>query len=209
MVSTRADLRDTPTVFVVDDDDAVRSSLKELAESQGLRAETFADAEEFLARFDPSRPGCLILDVRLGEVSGLELQEKLIERGSSLPVIMISAFGTIPSTVRAMRGGAIDFLQKPFSPRLLVDRMQEAIELDRSNRLKEIRRAKVEAQLSELTPRENDVLAHIKLGRTSREIADLPDLSPRTVEGNRQVILRKLGVGSATQLVRLLLSIEK
>ena len=209
MVSTRADLRDTPTVFVVDDDDAVRSSLKELAESQGLRAETFADAEEFLARFDPSRPGCLILDVRLGEVSGLELQEKLIERGSSLPVIMISAFGTIPSTVRAMRGGAIDFLQKPFSPRLLVDRMQEAIELDRSNRLKEIRRAKVEAQLSELTPRENDVLAHIKMGRTSREIAELLDLSPRTVEGHRQVILRKLGVGSATQLVRLLLSIEK
>ena len=208
MVISRNDPSDGPTVFVVDDDQGVRKSLQALAHSAGLVAETFASADEFLDGFDPARSGCLVLDVRLGETSGLDLQEELGRRGSSLPVIMISGYGTIPNTVRAMRGGAIDFLQKPFSPRLLFDRIREAIELDRANRARERRRARVESQLAELTPRELEVLEHIKLGRTSREIAEELKLSPRTVEGHRQVILRKLGVGSAPQLMRLLLSVD-
>jgi FixJ family two-component response regulator len=196
-------------VFVVEDDEAVRNSLRGLARSAGLAAEAFASAEEFLEGFDPSRSGCLVLDIRLGSTSGLDLQEELAQRGSSLPVIMITAYGTIPSTVRAMRNGAIDFLQKPFPPRLLLDRIREAIDLDRANRAREKRHARVEAQLAGLTPREGQVLEHIKLGRTSREIAEALDLSPRTVEGHRQVVLRKLGVNSTAQLMRLLLSLDE
>jgi len=207
MVALRSDTQhDRPTVFVVDDDSGVRESLQTLVRSVGLAAETFASANEFLENFDPTRSGCLILDVRLGDSSGLDLQEDLTRRGSLLPVIMISGYGTIPSTVRAMRGGAIDFLQKPFSPRLLQDRINEAIELDRANRASEKRRAKIEAQLAELTPREREVLEQLKMGKTSREIAEALELSPRTVEGHRQVVLNKMGVHSTTQLVRMLLS---
>lgn len=208
MVTSRNNSSDQPVVFVVDDDEGVRKSLQALASSAGLLVETFASAEEFLAHFDPSRSGCLILDVRLGDTSGLDLQEELTKRGSSLPVIVISGYGTIPGTVRAMRGGAIDFLQKPFSPKLLLDRIREAIELDRANRSKDKKREQIQSQLRELTPREAEVLEHIKLGLTSREIAEILRLSPRTVEGHRQVILRKMGAGSAAQLIHLLMSVE-
>lgn len=209
MVIGRTDPPQVPTVFVVEDDDAVRNSLRGLVRSAGLAAEAFASAEQFLEGFDPSRSGCLVLDVRLGSTNGLDLQEELARRGSSLPVIMITAYGTIPSTVRAMRNGAIDFLQKPFPPRLLVDRIREAIDLDRANRAREKRRARVETQLAGLTAREAEVLEHIKCGRTSRAIAEALALSPRTVEGHRQMVLRKFGVNTTAQLMRMLLSLDE
>lgn len=209
MVTNRNNSDARPTVFIVDDDGSVRASLAALVESVGLQAETFASAREFLDGFDPARPGCLVLDVRLGEENGLDLQDELTLRGSSLPVIMVTAFGTIPATVRAMRGGAIDFLQKPVPSSLFRDRIHEALELDRANREREMRRSTLQARLGDLTPREAEVLEFIKLGRTSRDIAEQLELSPRTVEGHRQVILRKFGVNSTAQLLHLLATLEE
>lgn len=195
-----------PTVFVVDDDEGVRKALFTLATSAGLTAETFASGTEFLAAFDPRRSGCLVLDVRIGNESGLDLQEGLAERNSTLPVIMITGYGNVPTSVRAMKSGAIDFLQKPFSPRLLLDRIREAIAMDEATRSENRRREKVESRVASLTPREKEVMGLLETGKTSKEIAEIIHLSVRTVEGHRREVLRKMGVGSAAQLVRLLLS---
>lgn len=198
------DTGSTPTVFVVDDDQGVRKALHALATASGLTAETFAAPDEYLAQLNPDRAGCLVLDVRLGNASGLDLQDELRRRGCNIPVIMITGYGNVPTSVRAMRGGAIDFLQKPFSPRLLLDRIREAIDIDRENRAASRKRARIEERIASLTPREREVMDQLVTGTTSRDIATALDLSVRTVEGHRREVLRKMAANSAAQLVRIL-----
>lgn len=194
-----------PTVFVVDDNKGIRQSLEALFESVGLAVETYPSGERYLEAYDPARPGCLVLDVRLGESSGLDLQDELRRREARIPIIVVTAYSNVPISVRAMKGGALDFLKKPVEPTTLLDRVREAIEIDRKRREEWEARANVTARARRLTPREREVMDLLLSGRTSREIAAKLGLSVRTVEGHRRVVLRKMEVSSATQLVRAVL----
>lgn len=191
------------TVFVVDDDAAMRESLRFLVESVGLDVETFERAEDFLARYDPELPGCLILDVRMPEVSGLELQERLAEYGSGLPIIMVTGYGDVPMAVRAMRNGAVDFIEKPFSDQHLIDRVQEAIARDRLRRTERKGRESVARRVSTLSAREREVLDLVVTGKANKVIAHELGLSPKTVEVHRARLMKKLNVSSVAELVQL------
>jgi two-component system response regulator TtrR len=191
------------TVFVVDDDAAMRESLRFLVESVGLDVETFERAEDFLARYDPELPGCLILDVRMPEVSGLELQERLAEYGSGLPIIMVTGYGDVPMAVRAMRNGAVDFIEKPFSDQHLIDRVQEAIARDRLRRTERKGRESVARRVSTLSAREREVLDLVVTGKANKVIAHELGLSPKTIEVHRARLMKKLNVSSVAELVQL------
>jgi two-component system response regulator FixJ len=197
-----------PTVFVVDDDAAVRKSLRWLLESVSLPVETFATGQEFLDAFDPDRPGCLVVDVRLPEMSGLELQERLAARGATLPAIVITAHGDVPMAVRAMKGGAIDFLEKPFSDQLLLDRVQQALRLDSQVRQQRERQGQVVARLNLLTPREREVLERVVQGKSNKVMAAELDISTKTVEAVRARLMRKMQADSVADLVRMALLAE-
>jgi len=197
------------TVFVVDDNAAVRKSLQALMESAGLASETYAASEEFLAAYDPERPGCLVLDVRLQRSSGLDLQEELCRRKATLPIIVLTGHGNVPTSVRALKAGAVDFLQKPVPPKVLLERVRAAIEIDRRARATAAEDAVVAERLAHLTPREREVMELMVAGKTSKEIAAALRLSIRTVEGHRRMVLSKANVSSAAQLVRTVLSVRK
>jgi FixJ family two-component response regulator len=194
------------TVFVVDDNAAVRKSLRALLESAGLVVEAYATAEEFLVAYDPERPGCLVLDVRLRQGSGLDLQDELRRRNAILPIIILTGHGNVQTSVRALKGGAVDFLQKPTPPNLLLERVASAIALDRQARAATTERAAILERLAQLTPREREVMELLVAGRTSKEIAAALRVSVRTVEGHRRIVLSKTKVASAAQLVRVVLS---
>src|SRR6185436_4463322 len=147
-----------PTVFVVDDNPGLRRSLQELLASAGLAAETYSSPQEFLARYDPQRPGCMLLDVRLRGQSGLDLQEELRRRQVTLPIIVITGYGDVPTSVRAFKGGAIDFLEKPVPPKKLLERVREALEVDRRARATATEHAVVVDSITHLTPREREVM---------------------------------------------------
>ena len=191
------------TVFVVDDDAAMRESLRFLVESVGLDVETFERAEDFLERYDPELPGCLILDVRMPEVSGLELQERLAEYGSGLPIIMVTGYGDVPMAVHAMRNGAVDFIEKPFSDQHLIDRVQEAIARDRLRRTERKGRESVARRVLTLSAREREVLDLVVAGKANKVIAHELGLSPKTVEVHRARLMKKLNVSSVAELVQL------
>jgi len=195
-----------PTVYVVDDSPALRKSVRWLIKSAGLTAEIYASAREFLDAYDPTKPGCLVLDVRLQQMSGLDLQAELAARRAPTPIIFITAYGDVATAVRALRGGAVDYIQKPFSDQLLLDRVWQAIERDRDARRREAIRAEVAQRLARLTPREREVMRGLVAGMTSREIAADLCLSVRTVEAHRAQVLAKMQVDSGTKLVRLVLS---
>jgi len=197
------------TVFVVDDNAGVRKSLRALFESADLAVETYASGEEFLADYAPDRAGCLLLDVRLRHSSGLDLQDELRRRKSTLPVIVLTGHGTVPTSVRALKAGAVDFLQKPAPPKVLLDRVCNAIEVDRQTRATAAEGAVVREQLAHLTPRQREVMELLLAGKTSKEIATVLRVSVRTVEGHRRVVLAKTNVSSAAQLVRVVLSVRK
>jgi FixJ family two-component response regulator len=194
------------TVFVVDDNAGVRKSLRALLESAGLAVEAYATGEEFLAAYDPQRSGCLVLDVRLRHGSGLDLQDELRRRNATLPIIVLTGHGNVQTSVRALKGGAIDFLQKPTPPNLLLERVVAAIDLDRQARATTLSRTAVLERLAHLTPREREVMELLVAGKTSKEIATALRVSVRTVEGHRRIVLAKANVASAAQLVRLVLS---
>src|SRR5262245_10385135 len=160
-----------PTVFVVDDDKTVRESLRWLVDSVGLPVETYANAQEFLSAMNGGRPGCLILDVRMPGMSGLELQQELQMQGMNIPVIMITGYGDVPTAVRALTGGAMDFIEKPFSRQLLLDRIRHALEMNRKTREVEAQRAEVESRFARLTPRERQVMELVVGGKTNKVIA--------------------------------------
>jgi two-component system response regulator FixJ len=192
----------TPTVFVVDDNAGVRRSLRALFESAGLAVETYASSEEFLAVYDPMREGCLLLDVRLRNSSGLDLQDELRRREAKLPIIVLTGHGTVPTSVRALKGGAVDFLQKPASPKVLLERVRAAIDSDRQARAKAAEDAAMVERLAHLSAREHEVMELLLTGMTSKEIAAALGLSNRTVEGYRRMVLCKTNVSSTAQLIR-------
>lgn len=196
------------TVFVVDDNVGVRKSLRALLESAGLAVETFASGEEFLGAYEPDRPGCLVLDVRLRNSSGLDLQDDLRRRKAMLPIIVLTGHGNVPTSVRALKAGAVDFLQKPAPPKLLLERIRTAIESDREARALSTERAAVTKRLARLTPREREVMELLVAGKTSKEVAGVMKVSVRTVEGHRRIVLSKMNVSSAAQLVRIVLGVR-
>ena len=195
----------TPTVFVVDDNLGIRKSLRALLESAGLAVETYASGQDFLAAYDPERAGCLVLDVRLGKENGLDVQDELRRRNSTLPVIVLTGHGTVPTSVRAMKAGAVEFLQKPAPPKVLLEQIGAAIESDRQARQALAQRTATDHRLHRLTPREREVMELLVAGKTSKEVAIAMDVSVRTVEGHRRTVFSKMDVTSAAQLVRVVL----
>ena len=198
----------SPSVFIVDDDDAVRNSLRLLVKSIGLNATVMGSAQEFLAGYDPMQPGCLLLDVRMPGMSGLELQQQLNLRGAVIPVIFITGHGDIPMAVEAMQQGAFDFLQKPFRDQDLIDRMQRALESDRKNRVELSERSRIRERRDSLTPREREVLALVTSGKANKVMAADLGLSERTVEIHRARVMEKMGASSFAQLVRMVMNLE-
>ena len=194
-----------PVVFVVDDDPAMRDSLRWLIESTGLHVETFADANMFLARIRPELSGCLVLDVRMPGMSGLDLQTELQRRDIGLPTIIITGHAEVPMAVRAVKAGAIDFIEKPFSDQLLLDRVRQGIEMDREEREGRARRATALQRMGLLTQREREVLDLVVAGKANKEIAAALGLSPKTVEVHRSHMMEKMQAASVAQLVRLVL----
>lgn len=193
------------TVFVVDDDAAVRDYLKWLMESVQLRAELFPTAREFLERYGPEQPGCLLLDVRMPGLSGFDLQEELQARRIRLPIIMMTAYAEVPMAVRAMRGGAVDFIEKPLDGQVLLDRVQQAIAKDRAAREAEEERAAVRDRLARLTPRQRAVLEGLVAGKPSKVIAAELGVSPSTVDVHRGRLMQRLQARSLPDLFRLVL----
>lgn len=193
------------TVFIVDDDTGVRASIRILLKSVGIGSTPLASAQEFLASYDSDQPGCLVLDIRMPGMSGLELQEELNRRGAIIPVIFISGHGDIPMAVEAMQRGAFDFLQKPFRDQELIDRVQRALQRDSESRATLEEHDRNRARLATLTAREREVIALLVQGMQNKVMAAELGLSQRTVEIHRAHIMDKLGVTSVAQLVRLVM----
>jgi FixJ family two-component response regulator len=194
------------TVFIVDDDPAIRIAMQALLESVNLRHEIFASADEFLQNEEQCRAGCLVLDIRMPGLGGLELQEELIARGSTLPIIFITGHGDVPMAVDAMQKGAVDFIQKPFRDQELLDRIREALSEDRERRALREQHAEVEARLQRLTNREREVLDLVVTGKPNKVIAFELDVSQRTVEIHRARVMEKMEARSLADLVRMHMS---
>ena len=191
------------TVFVVDDDAAVREALRDLIDSVGLRVELFGSAGEFLQRKLPHLPSCLILDIRLPGKSGFDLQRELAEANISIPIIFITGHGDIPMSVRAMKAGAVEFLAKPFRDQDLLDVIQLALERDRATRQREAEIATLRDCFESLTPREREVLPWVVSGLLNKQIADAIGTSEATVKVHRSQLMRKMGAKSLADLVRM------
>lgn len=196
-----------PTVFVVDDDDEVRDSLRWLIESVGLQVRSFSSAQSFLDSYTDSAPGCLVLDIRMPGMSGLDLQEELSGRGIELPVIVVTAYGDVQTAVRAMKAGAVDFVEKPIGEQGLLDQIHKAIAEDLRNNEKRAVQREVKQRYERLTPREKEVMALVVDGLSSKEIAQQIDVSFKTVEAHRAKIMKKMEAKSVPHLIRTSLSL--
>ncbi len=196
-----------PTVFVVDDDDGMRRALDTLLSTVGYKTAVFSRPSEFLANFKIDSPGCLVLDIRMPDMSGLELQQHLNRIGSMLPVIFITGHGDVPMAVQAMKEGAFEFVQKPFRDQDLLDRINHALKQDAENRNTVARRAEVLHRLESLTPRERQVMDLVVEGAANKVIAIDLDLSERTVEIHRAKVMEKMGARSVAHLVKLHLTL--
>lgn len=194
-----------PTVFVVDDEPAVQQSLQWLLESAGLPVQTFGSATDFLSFWRVDMPGCLLLDLRMPGTSGVELMEQLRQRGSILPIIVVTAHGDVPLAVHAMKAGAMEFIEKPYSDQLLLDRVQAAIELDTQRRRELVSRMTMSNRVATLTPRERQVMEMVVTGQANRQIAAALGLSEKTVEVHRAHVMEKMRADSLAQLVRMVL----
>jgi len=195
-------------VHIVDDDEAICSSLRMLLKSRGMPAVSHGSAEEFLAKYDPEQPGCLVLDVRMPGMSGLELQDELNRRGAIIPVIFITGHGDVPMAVEAMQHGATDFLQKPFADQEFAERIQRALALDQRNRTALDQKDQIRARLAALTRRELQVLQLVTLGKPNKIIAAKLGVSQRTVEIHRAHLMEKMGATSLAHLVRMTMGVE-
>jgi FixJ family two-component response regulator len=193
----------TPIVFVVDDDADVRSALKDLIESVGLEAITFASTMEFLRHEFPDEPSCLVLDVRLPGLSGLDFQAELIRARVSIPIIFITGHGDIPMTVKAMKAGAVEFLAKPVREQDLLDAVHVAIERDRARRADERRSHDLHVRYDTLSPREKEIMALVTAGLMNKQAAAEIGISEITVKVYRHNVMKKLGVRSLAELVRI------
>ncbi len=196
---------ENPTVFIVDDDTAVRDALSLLMRSANLTAAAFPGAREFLEEVPQDRPGCLVLDVRMPEIDGLELQRQLAARGSRMPIIMLTGHGDIPMAVQALRAGALDFIPKPFESKALLARVHEAIELDSRTRQQHLDRTEIQARLAKLTPREREVLDYLTEGHSTKAIAAALGSRFNTVQNQRASVLKKMKAESTADLVRMVM----
>jgi len=190
-----------PAVFIVDDDDAVRRFLGGLIESVTLRVEAYASAQDFLVAYEPDRPGCLVLDVRMPGMSGLELQRELRERAIDLPVIILTGHGNVQVAVQAMKAGAVEFVEKPFNNELLLDRIEKAVAESVHARGERIKRDEIAQRLLFLTPRERQVLDLVVAGETNKGVARRLAISERTVEIHRANVMHKMCAKNLADLV--------
>jgi len=198
-------MKDDATVFIVDDDAAVRDSLRFMIESVGLRVATHACAQEFLDTYDQAHPGCLVLDVRMPGMSGLDLQKQLSARNIDIPIIFITAHASVPTAVNAMRAGAVDFITKPFGDETLLDRITQCIDAARRNHAKNRERADLAARFASLTPREQEILQDVAAGKSNKVIAAERNISQKTVEAHRAKMMQKLRARTLAELMRMVL----
>jgi FixJ family two-component response regulator len=198
-----------PTVYIVDDDPDMRDSLAWLMKTVGLAVESFGSADHFLREFDPKGPGCLVFDVRMPGTSGLDLFETLTNRGETMPVIFITAHADVPMAIRAMKSGAVEFVEKPFNRQTLLEKIQRAIKDDTARRALLADREAIQARFRTLTDKEREVLTLIMDGRPNKAIANLLEITPRAVEMRRASLMKKLGTRSVVEMMRLALAIEE
>jgi FixJ family two-component response regulator len=197
-----------PTVYIVEDDEDMRDSLRWLMKTVGIHVETFASAREFLRHFAPSGPGCLVFDVRMPDTSGLDLFEELVARGQDMPVIFITAYADVPMAIRAMKSGAVEFVEKPFNRQTLLEKVQRAIKDDVKRFRLRADRAAVRARFDTLTAKEREVLELVKEGRPNKEIASCLMITPRAVEMRRSSLMKKLCAHSLAELLKLTIAHE-
>jgi len=198
----------TARVYVVEDDDAVRDSLQLVLESVGHSVATYANANAFLDAYDADMAGCLVLDIRMPGMNGMELQRKLNERNSILPIIFVTGHGDVPMAVEAMQQGAVDFVQKPYREQELLEKIARAFALDKENRESLSQRQAIASRLQSLTPRELDVLRLMVEGKANKVIAIDLDISQRTVEIHRARVMEKLEAHSLAHLVRMVMAVD-
>ena len=196
----------TQFAYIVDDDEAIRDSLSWLMQSRDIASQTYPSAEAFLAAWDESFAGCIVLDIRMEEMSGNELFDRLIERGCQLPVIFLTGHGDVPLAVSTLKNGAFDFLEKPFNDNQLVDRVMEALRLDEERRLAAASADSINRRLAQLTPRERQVMERILAGKLNKVIADELKVCMRTVEVHRASLFEKMGVKTAVELAQVVAS---
>jgi FixJ family two-component response regulator len=189
-------------VYVIDDDPSVRGSLKRLLASSGRESRVFASAEEFLSDVTRSPTGCLILDMKMPGISGLDLQQKLESSGINLPIIFLTGYGTIPASVRAMKAGAVDFLEKPVDAEMLLDSVQKAIEKNRQNNLQKSEIQSIEERVASLSPREYQVFCLVVLGMLNKQVAFELNVAEKTIKVHRARIMEKMKANSLADLVR-------
>lgn len=197
-----------PTVFIVDDDEGVREAVSLLMESIGLAAESYPSAQAYLDAFDATRPGCLVLDVRMRGMSGLDLQQRLAGEPLHPPIIIVTGHGDVPMAVRAVQAGAVDFIEKPFNDQILLDAVHRALQRDAEVRGQAMRLADIKDRLQRLTPREREILDLIVAGRRNKVIAVDLGISQSTVEAHRAKVMEKLEARSLSDLMRMVLLVS-
>ena len=197
-----------PTVYAVDDDLFTRTLLEQIFDSAEMPVETFASAEEFLASYSPNNCGCLLLDMLMPGMDGLELQRQLTSRGNNTPVIFLSGADQISAAVSALKAGAVDFIEKPVEPAEILNSVNKAFELDKQLRFKRLQEAEIEHRLTQLTRRETEVLKWIVRGKSNKLVARILDISTRTVEVHRRNVLSKMQAESVAELVQMVMHTE-
>ena len=198
----------TPIIYLVDDEFSIRDSISLLIESTGQKVISFESAEDFLNSYDPKQPGCLILDVRMPLMSGHDLQNELLNRGFSIPIMFISGHADIPDSAKAFRAGALDFLEKPFDNAVLLKRINEAINKDISYRAENIKKFRIKERLNHLTVREKEVLNLIVQSNSNKETARILNISNRTVDVHRASIMEKMQAANIAELIQMVMALE-